>query len=155
MSFVLCPTNPQHRTTIVSDNSSPLVIYSKYLTTEVSQKFWKARMPQESQIQSLLKVHAHQLQFAPTVHTIKKIHPSLPFQYSARHTVFEINSSSSYPDPLTLLVQMLPGHVQSGLPFCSGSEIFPTDFLKTKLGRHLWQLWQQLPPKKEKRDGEC
>lgn len=36
-----------------------------------SQQFWKARMPQESQVQNLLKVLAHQ--FAPTVHTTLKI----------------------------------------------------------------------------------
>lgn len=119
-------------------------------TRSQHQQFWTARMPQESQISSFCKVHAHRLQFAPTAHTMLKICTISSISIFSKTLYIWINSSKFYPDPLTLLVQMLPGHVQSGLLVCSGSEIFPMGFLRTKLGRQLWQLWQQLPPKKAK-----
>lgn len=108
-------------------------------------------MPQEPQISNFWKVNAHRLQFAPTAHTVLKICTISSISIFSKTLYIWINSSKFYPDPLTLLVQMLPGHVQSGLLICSGSEIFPMGFLRTKLGRRLWQLWQQLPPKKSER----
>lgn len=35
MCFVLHPGNPRHSATIINNNSSPVVLHSKYLTTKV------------------------------------------------------------------------------------------------------------------------